>query len=347
MERATDPYWIERAEGLLREYCAKLSLDSISIFKENGRLLYSTDSEIKEPENATPLFETLDAINYAFLFRPVNTIIIHNYEKCIIIQSIFPEDWGIVEGWIVSLGNSSDLRLDEILRELIEIQTKNPEHDISHQLLLENNRSILERAFYLPNILGLDVEFQEGTTIMISGNEGLVISTIGEDPWGTTKPKWGSMYSELMDPLGELNLKIYDAPRGEFTPARLKAQPKLGPPPDYSGSNKLLIIILMYSVIMGLILIVLDLDFTLSFLVMMFFLDAFLLFGVALERSIVRINPCCSWMIFLIGLLVIVMGISSILVDFDVSYVIMILLGVYIILTGVPIYVTRKERMRK
>ena len=98
---------------------------------------------------------------------------------------------------------------------------------------------------------------------------------------------------------------------------------------------------------MGLILIVLDLDFTLSFLVMMFFLDAFLLFGVALERSIVRINPCCSWMIFLIGLLVIVMGISSILVDFDVSYVIMILLGVYIILTGVPIYVTRKERMRK
>ena len=86
MERATDLKSIEEAERLLKRYTDSLSFDSISIFKENSSLLYSSDPELQQQDGTESLFEALDGFYYAFEIEEINSIIVYDSSNCLIIS---------------------------------------------------------------------------------------------------------------------------------------------------------------------------------------------------------------------------------------------------------------------
>ena len=105
MERASNPERIAEAEGLLQQYVENLSLESISIFKENGALLYSSDPTFQQQEGTESLFEVLDGFYYAFEIAEIRSIVIYDYLNCLVIIPLYLGNWGEVEGWLFALGS--------------------------------------------------------------------------------------------------------------------------------------------------------------------------------------------------------------------------------------------------
>ncbi|MHA1851736.1 MAG: hypothetical protein ACTSW8_10865, partial [Candidatus Thorarchaeota archaeon] len=134
MERAIEPHLIERAEELLREYCQKLSLESISIFREDGKFTCSSDSSIHQQKGTEYLFEVLDGFQYAFEIGVIRAIMVYDFSSCLIIKPMCLDDWEVVDGWIFAHGRSSELKSSEIAKQLWIQVEKRTKEDISTKL---------------------------------------------------------------------------------------------------------------------------------------------------------------------------------------------------------------------
>ena len=177
MERATDLKSIEEAERLLKRYTDSLSFDSISIFKENSSLLYSSDPELQQQDGTESLFEALDGFYYAFEIEEINSIIVYDSSNCLIIIPLYLGDWGIVEGWLFVLGSREKIDCKDLVDQLKIQVEKLQKKDISAELKIERHENKLRRAFEFPNILGREFEFDVDTKVVIDGQKGFIMQT--------------------------------------------------------------------------------------------------------------------------------------------------------------------------
>jgi hypothetical protein len=220
------------------------------LFKENGSLLYSTDEFMTTHKNTVSLFEALDAIVYAFVIGVPRTIIVQNNERCLIIKPIYVEDYGVVEAWLFALGDCRTLSCDWISDELVNQCKSNMKKDISATLETERIKSILRRSFDFPRILGHEIDFENGSMIVLDGDDGIVALSHGGLPWGI-ETHGGRLYPDVITGLEELDMKMQEeAPIGVFIPPTPKYVRVKVKNSDYSKSNKLLLLILVYSIIL-------------------------------------------------------------------------------------------------
>lgn len=151
MERATDAEDIETAERLLKRYANFLSFESISIFKENGTLLYSSDPTLQQQDATESLFETLDGFYYAFEIEEIRSIIVYDSSSCLIITPLYLGNWGEVEGWLFAFGSCEKIGCAGIVNQLRIKVEELKKKDISEELTIERHEIKLRRAFDFPN----------------------------------------------------------------------------------------------------------------------------------------------------------------------------------------------------
>ncbi len=364
MERATNPHLIEEAETLLREYSTKLSLESISIFKEDGTFLYSSDPSMHQQEGTESLFEVLDGFYYAFEIEEIRAIMVYNHMNCLIITPMYLGNWGEVEGWMFAFGCCEQVKCSEMALQLRLDVEKIKRENISENLTIKRHEVKFQRAVDFPKILGREFEENGDSVVLLDGSKGFVMQTYGEAPWGITTRRSGRKYPEPLHQLDEdLTMKIHELGIGvpPYEPASLdepfpmeteiletldsEREPIAGTGPDYTESNKILKILLVYSAFMALTIILLDVTSLYYIIVVTIVVDVFLLVSIGLERISRSSNPCCSCIIFLMGILLVWAGISSLLVNFGAMSLLIFLLGIYGIIAGVLAHVTRSERM--
>jgi hypothetical protein len=351
MERATNPDNNETAERLLKRYADSLPFESISIFKEDGTLLYSSDPTLQQQDGTESLFDTLDGFYYAFEIEEICSITVYDNSNCLFIVPLYLGNWGEVEGWLFALGSCEEIGCAGIADQFIIQLEKLKKKDISEELTIERHKKKLRNAFDLPKILGREFDRLENCTVMLDGIKGFVLQTYGDTPWGIVTKKSGREYPEPFSQLyHNLVLEIDELAIGVPTSDQdtMESDRELESMliTKYPESNRLLSILLLYSLFMGVVLRIVDTNSLVNDTTLVIGLDLFLLVGVFLERNSSRSNPCCSCMIFLIGIIVMISGIAAIFVSFNVMSVSYLLIGIYGIIAGVLFYVTRKERMK-
>lgn len=211
MDRANENEPLERSVELLREFCERLSLNSISIFREDGMFICSSDSSIHQQQGTKYLFEVLDGFQYAFEIGVIRAIMVYDYSNCLIIKPMCLEDWRIVDGWIFAHGSSSELKGIELAKQIWIHVEKHTKEDISSKLKIEKHQLKLRRVFELPKILGPEFELVENASAILDGIEGFVLQNRGEPPWGITTTKSGRKYPDLFWQLEQLDMTIQDS----------------------------------------------------------------------------------------------------------------------------------------
>ncbi len=190
MERATDPQLIEEAEHILQEYCEELKLESISIFRKDGKLIYSSDPFMEQQEDVEELFQVLEVYVSDFIMGVPYFLLVYDSSICLILKPIYMGDWGTTEGWFLALGSSSEIRCEEISESLISFMAKARKADISENPEYHQRLETLQLAFDLPQILGLQFEKNENTTVLLDSDSGLIYQSYGGVPMVTTLPTY-------------------------------------------------------------------------------------------------------------------------------------------------------------
>ncbi len=331
MERATEPRLIEQAEQMLKECRDRLSYDSISLFKEDGTLLYSTDEFMTKQKDTVSLFEALDAIVYAFVIGVPRTIIVNDNERCLIIKPIFVEDYGVVEAWLFALGDCRTLSCDWISKELVKQCKNNMKKDISATLENESMKSILRRSFDFPKILGHEFNLENGSMIILDGDDGIIALSHGGLPWGI-ETRGGRLYPDVIMGLEELDMKIQmDTPNGVFIPPKPEYVWVQVKESDYSKSNRLLLLVLAYSGILMLP----DLRLAPVFLIADIMIVIYLIVVRIVDPK--GFDWMCSGLMVGAGIIIQLAGIVS-LGDFFELSLIWLFVGLYLFMIGILLF---------
>lgn len=344
MERSTEPHLIEEAEKILRETRDALGYDSITIFKEDGTFLYSTDPLFHQQENTDPYFVTLDAICYAFAIGVPRTIIFQSADKCLVIKPIFLGVYGEVEAWFFAVGDLRIIMYEEFLDELLGQQKSQMSEEIPAILKSRRINTILQRCYDIPKILGNDVFPKDGLSVTLDGDDGIVTHSLGGSIWGM-ETKGGRSYPDAIMGLENLDEKIQTKiPFGPFIPPPKPIPKRINyviKGVNHSRSNILLLLILIF----GISPIFLD-PYLVSAIL---FVDLVLLLFLMLSRRGIKTEGISFWC----GCSPVPIGILLMLAVFltkDVQSNEMLFLanfiGIYIILMGILLSVNRWE-MRK
>lgn len=226
MERATDPHLIEMAERALREYRDKLSIESISIFRKDGTLLYSSEWEMVQRENVEQLFLVLEELVSDFVVGDPVTIIAYDGTNCLIIRPLIVY---ILEGWYIAFGRCSEIECEELSNNLRTYAERRRIGDLSTELETEENRIRLKEVFDLPRIIGREFEKNDDTVLTIDGKLGFVMQSYDKPPTGirTVDPQIDHVYPSFLDRLEHLEFFFQYETRGLLYPL----------PPSYSGKE--------------------------------------------------------------------------------------------------------------
>ena len=209
MERAKEPHLIEQAEQLLTEFRDKLDLESISLFKEDGSLLYSTDSFLVQQDDTESIFEILDVIVYEYIIGVPFCVTVEGNNKCLFVTPIYYYDKGVVDGWIFVLGSGNKMGYENWQAQWVK-------EDIS-DLDFDKNMRILGGISNLPRVLGVQREFGEELNITLEGEDGCVVFSAGELPTKVVKISIED-YPEFWNEIDELEYQISVTDLGDFVP---------------------------------------------------------------------------------------------------------------------------------
>lgn len=257
MERATDPHLMEKAELALREYRDELSIESISIFRKDGALLYSSEWEMVQKENVEQLFLVLEELVSDFVVGDPVTIIVHDGANCLIIRPLIVN---ILEGWYLAFGSCPEMGCEELSHNLRTYADQRRVGDLSTELDTDENRIRLKEVFDLPRIIGREFEKNHDTVIAIDGKLGFVMQSYDKPPTGirTVDPQIDHVYPSLLDRLEHLEFFFQYETQGllyPLPPSYIGKEPNYPQPhgekkPEYYRSNIILIFLLIYGFVL-------------------------------------------------------------------------------------------------
>ncbi len=341
MERAEKPELIVEAEEILKKYARELSLDSISIFRKDGMFFYSSDPTIYQQENAEFLFDLLEYITYDFVIGVPVTIMAHDDTRCLIIRPIYLGDWGEVEGWYIVLGSCARMQCKNLSENLREQAKQVMRKDLSEHLASGEERERLQTMFDLPQILSIEFEMNDDTTITIDGDDGIIIQQYGESPWWVDT-KSSRRLPTLLKELDNMDEFFQMRTHGILEPdLRLKARGK----PDYTTSIEIMKIIIIYNALFIIPFLMMDLNAVLELAVVLVVVNPFLLFIAYIDMKDSMKNDCiCPCFLFLVGFLSIIGSIGQMVIDYEPTGLFALLLGIYGVIGGILFTVIRWER---
>lgn len=172
IERATDPVKIAEAEGILRKYCEKLSLESISIFKKDGLFMYSSDPTMTQPENVGELFEVLEYLSVDLDIGVIQTITLQDTSSCMVLIPVHTENmWGEIDGWYAFLGDRSNITCPDLSEHISNYEKMDTEQEIKQYLETSKIRAGTLILFDLPRILGRTFEKNDDTIVTLRTGE--------------------------------------------------------------------------------------------------------------------------------------------------------------------------------
>ncbi|MHA2024879.1 MAG: hypothetical protein ACW98U_03165 [Candidatus Thorarchaeota archaeon] len=343
MERAKKPHLIEQAEQLLRRYCDKLDLDSISLIKEDGTFLYSSDPKITQQNDTESIFEVLDIVVYAYPIGAPYGIFVQDLERCLFVKPVYHDcgnfEWGVAYAWIFALGRSSGMGFGEYLNQL-ELEEPPSYEDY------DKNMKVLNGTSNLPKVIGAQSEFDDDLTITILGEHGGRIFTPDNLPQRFDVSN--GYYSQFWREIDELDDDIMMSRIGVFVPKPEK-EPEIDLTKlDYSKSNNLLLIALVYSAILMLPAAVeMTLIYAAHALIIMI-TDLMLVFFVHMSRleNPIRIQWICPSLFFLIGMGLIFVGIDGLFGYKDVLMAYWFFVSLYMFLIVATLVVNVQEQGR-
>jgi len=346
MERATDPKLVEDAERILRQYSSELSLESISIFREDGVFLYSSDPSIHQEEYEAQLFGVLLDFTYNFVVGVLLSIILHDNSHCLLLKPIYMGEWGEVEGWYLALGSCLELKCEELSRNLREHVERNVRHDISTMSTMdtEHNKLRLKLAFNFPKIIGKEFEKDEDTVLAIEGDYGVVIQRYDCQPLGVSIPTFKD-FPPILQRLDDLDDFLQYKTWGIMEP---DPRPLAGKKPTFVRSNRLLKILLAYSFVMMIAAFFAYPDSYLGVFLMFAMMDLFLLFFAFDSKSRGGKNEwICPCALYFLGFILVVFPISELVASGNTwwaSYLGVLLFSTYFLVAGILFTVIRWER---
>jgi hypothetical protein len=228
--------------------------------------------------------------------------------------------------------------LSENLRNQAEQQMK---EEISEDLETEDNRTRLQMAFDLPQIIGKELEKNDDTAVTIDGEKGIVVQRYGWSPWGISTKSIRHL-PPILRGLDMLDMLLQTETRGLL---ELDYHPKHKPWSASARSMKLLKIVLAYNIPMAVIVLLASPDFFLEVVPFVVALNLFLLlFVVETRRGIPKGECICSFFPILVGIMTIVVFSSRMIVTSDELTLFGLTLGVYFLLAGILFTVIRWER---
>ncbi len=342
MERATDPELIDEAERILRQYCSELSLESISIFRKDGVLLYSSNPLIVLEENAEQLFVVLEELVCDFVVDVPTTIMVHDRTNCLILR---PIDMGNLEGWYLVFGRCSEMKCGELSNNFKIFAERRRIGDLSAKLDTEVNRFRLKTVFDFPRIIGREFEKNDDTVITIDGKPGFIIQSYDSPPMGikTIDPPIDHIYPPLLERLDYLDTFLQYETSGILLP---DPQFYVRKKPTYYRSNRILMFLLVYGFAL---MIAWFPDSFLDAILAYAFTHLILLFLVWVSKGGGEIRGewtfICCW--YLLGILMTVTVISQLITSGDIWWahaLVALMFCSYFLIAGILFTVIRWER---